>query len=274
MFRHARIWIGYCGAAALAALASVSAAGTGLAEDGSLPIIESLAIWRNEAGDSLRLAGLAGPLPEHQALGTVGRRALEALLAGDGIRLEPPVPRRDRLGRALIEAYRLSDDLWLQAWLLRQGHARADPFSAAPRQLPALYALEAEARAAGKGLWQHPAYRLRSSDPAALLDWAGSLQIFEGVVAAVGTNRSGFYMNFGTDWKTDTTARIARHRIKRFRDSGIALEALAGKRVRLRGWIQTWNGPFVELHTAGQLEIIPPETVPPETVPMDIIPGG
>jgi len=196
------------------------------------------------------------------------------LLAGGGVRLEPAVPQRDRLGRTLIEAYRLSDGLWLQGWLLRQGHARADPFSAAPRRLPALYALEAEAREAGKGLWQHAAYRLRSSSPAALLDWTGSLQIFEGIVAAVGKGKSDLYMNFGSDWKTDTTARIARHRIKRFRNAGIALEELAGKRVRLRGWIQDWNGPFVELHTPGQLEIVPPEIIPPEIIPPEIVPGG
>lgn len=206
-------------------------------------------------GSLLRLAGLEAALPEHEAARAAALRALSDLIEGEVLVFEPEVPTSDRLGRALVQAFRSRDRLWLQGRMLRWGLARVDPFTAPYESLQAFYALESEARAEGVGLWSHPAYRLRSSEPAALLPWIGSLQVFEGVVLEVG-GRSDIYLNFGEDWASDTTARIPRASRKRFEAAGIDPESLAGRRVRLRGWLQKWNGPFLELHSPAQMEIL------------------
>jgi len=99
----------------VAALASVSAAGMeyrplirgGRTGDANLPVIEFPAIWRNEAGDFLWLAGLAGPLEE--------------ILADDTVRVDPLETQTQPLSRrASIKARQLNDSLWLQGRLLRR----------------------------------------------------------------------------------------------------------------------------------------------------------
>jgi len=207
-------------------------------------------------GRRLRLAGLAAAAPEDARARRAGRDALAALVSGKAVLLRADAEATDRLGRTAAQVYRASDGLWLQAVLLRAGHARVDPLSVPPPRLAELLTLEAEARRVGRGLWSHPAYALRTSEPAALLPWVGSLQIFEGEVAAVGRGGRDIYINFGEDWRQDTTVRIAREVLGRFERSGLVPGSLEGRRLRIRGWMQSWNGPFVELHDPGQLELL------------------
>ncbi len=213
-------------------------------------------LLRAEAGRTLRLAGIASALPEHEAPHAAAVRALSDLIEGQALLLRPDKPGRDRLGRELVQACRQNDGLCLQGRLLLWGHARVDPFTAPLETLQEFLALEAAAREGAAGLWSHPAYGLRSSDPVDLLPWIGSLQVFEGVVAAVGGGRGDIYLNFGEDWDSDTTARIARRHLRRFKAAGIEPDSLLGRRVRLRGWLQSWNGPFLELHSPGQVELL------------------
>ncbi|GAB5469899.1 MAG: thermonuclease family protein [Rhodospirillales bacterium] len=207
-------------------------------------------------GRRLRLAGLEGPLPQHEGLTAAGRRALIDLLEGDALLLPAEGQRLDRLDRALAQAFRQSDGLWLQAWLLRHGFARVDPFTAPPGRRLELYAAEAEARRTGKGIWSHRAYALRDSAPESLLPWIGSLQVLEGQVLKTGKGRGDLYLNFGEDRASDTTARIARRHLRVFAEAGFDRERLEGATLRLRGWIQSWNGPFVELHSPAQIELL------------------
>ncbi len=216
----------------------------------------SPALLRLDDGQLVRLAGIEVALPEHAGARRAAERALEGLLDGQSLVLHPEEPGSDRLGRDLVQAFRREDGLWLQGQLLRWGHARVDPFTAPFDKLAALYALEAEAREEGLGLWSHPAYRLRSILSQELLPWEGSLQVIEGEVAAVGEGGGNIYLNFGEDWKSDTTARVLRRDRRRFENAGIDLSALTGRNVRLRGRIQSWNGPFLELHNPAQIEVL------------------
>lgn len=218
--------------------------------------VVSPVLLRMDGDRVVRLAGLEAALPEHEGARAAAERALANLLEGHAVLLQPEEPAQDRMGRDLVQAFRADDGLWLQGRLLRWGHARVDPFTAPFDRLAALYALEAEARAEGLGLWAHPAYRLRTTDPQALLAWEGSIQVIEGVVAAVGEGGGALYLNFGEDWKSDTTARVMRRDRKRFEAAGIDVASLAGQRVRLRGWVQSWNGPFIELHSPEQIELL------------------
>ncbi len=133
---------------------------------------------------------------------------------------------------------------------------RVDPFSASSARLLELYAEEELARREGKGLWGHPAYRLRSAEPEELLPWIGSVQVFEGKVMTAGKGRRDLYLNFGSDWQQDTTARIQRQHLSVFEEAGLTAETLSGARVRLRGWLQSWNGPFLDLSQPAQVELL------------------
>ena len=73
----------------------------------------------------------------------------------------------------------------------------------------------------------------------------------------VAVTRSRLYLNFGPDWRSDFTAGAAM-RSKAFPQAVIAkLQALEGQRVRLRGWIERRNGPYVELFHPSQIEPLP-----------------
>ena len=66
------------------------------------------------------------------------------------------------------------------------------------------------------------------------------------------------YLNFGADWRSDFTIRIDARHLALFRDAGVDLLKLKGKRVRVRGWIKEQNGPLIELDHPERLEVIEP----------------
>ena len=59
----------------------------------------------------------------------------------------------DRYGRAVVDLY--IGDMWINAWLVEQGHGWA--YRRYLRQPALLCRLEDDARAAGRGLWSQPA---------------------------------------------------------------------------------------------------------------------
>ena len=100
--------------------------------------------------------------------------------AGAGIRPSP----HDRHGRLLAQAWLAAADstkgVWLQEMLLTQGLARVASTDDARALVPELLRIEAQARAARRGLWADPAYRVRT--PADAGDALDSFQIVEGRV--------------------------------------------------------------------------------------------
>lgn len=140
--------------------------------------------------------------------------------------------------------------------MLRNGHARVDavPGLSCMREL---LAHEREGMTRDRGLWTNPAYRVRWADaPQRLMRLRNSFQLVEGTVRKVAVTRSRVYLNFGDDWRSDFTAGAAR-RSPAFQPNEIAaLEALEGLRVRIRGWIERRNGPYIELHNPLQIEAL------------------
>ncbi len=240
----------------LALLCGLVGATPALADPLRPAAVEEASLIRLQDGRTLRLAGIEAPLLQHEEAAAAARRALADLLAGDALVLRPELPRRDRLGRLVAQAFRHSDGLWLQAFLVRQGLVRVDPFSATSSGLLELLSEEELARREGRGLWSHPAYRLRTASPQDLLPWIGSVQVLEGRIMSAGKGRRDLYLNFGGDWQSDTTARIRRQHVSRFEKAGLTAERLSGAKVRLRGWLQSWNGPFLDLSNPLQVEIL------------------
>lgn len=207
----------------------------------------------------VRLVGLQGPkLP-------LGRpnfptwplapeaRAHLAKLIGDGLlTLHYGGAREDRHGRVLAHLA-TPDGLWIQGAMLQAGFARVYTFDDNRALIAEMIALEAEARAAKRGIWADRYYRIRQ-----LNDLAGttdSFQIVEGRVLQVGLSRDRAFLNFGPDYKTDFTVAIAKRDFKNF-GRGFDPKRLEGKLLRVRGWVEAVNGPSIDVTHPEQIELL------------------
>ena len=211
-----------------------------------------------QLGDSgvLRLAAIIAP-KSAEPLAGAARSALAAAV-GRTLLLEFGPRHRDRHGRLLAQAWVTTADgrkeVWLQELLLSQGLARVASTEDTRALVPELLRIEAQARSAGRGLWSDPTYRIRT--PADAGDALDSFQIVEGRVVAAAVVRSGGYLNFGADYKTDFTLGFSRESLQRLQDSGIDFKSLQGVRLRARGWLRSFNGPLIDITHPEQIEVL------------------
>ena len=151
-----------------------------------------------------------------------------------------------------------SEHIWLQGYLLLNGLARARPNERNPEMVAQMYALEEKARQAGVGMWnaeQYPQYKILDplNDTIPLNDFA----IVEGIVKSVATVRNTTYLNFGQNWRDDFTIAIDGNLRREFSKTGQNLLSLQGQRVRVRGWAEDYNGPFIRLEDLSLIELLP-----------------
>lgn len=232
---------------------------------GVLSVIDAETL-RLDGGLEVRLIGALAPKadllsqddggwpPEQEAL-----QALEALAGGRTVALRYEGRRRDRYGRALAQVYvdTPAGRVWVQERLIRDGHARAYALPGNVGCLPALMAAEATARDAGRGLWRRDAYRVHAAlDVEALSRLAGRFTIVAGRVAQVTRAQRLTYLNFGADWRRDFTVSLANAVVDRSEGGAIRLGALAGKTIRVRGWIERRNGPMIVLGSPDEIEVL------------------
>jgi len=186
--------------------------------------------------------------------------ALTALIGGRKVQLFYGGEKRDRYKRAIAQIYTLTPegkpDLWVQEEMVRLGLARVYTWAGETVDSARLYAAERRARAAGRGIWSHDFYKLRGPDANALAQYVDSTQIVEGIILSAADVRGQIYLNFGVDYKTDFTITIAKKNVKNFTKSNVDLLGLEGARVRVRGWIELYNGPSIWLDDPARLEVL------------------
>ena len=68
--------------------------------------------------------------------------------------------------------------------------------------------------------------------------------------------RGRLFLNFGADWRSDFTVTFRSRDRKRLEREGYDYRALAGRRIRVRGWLKSWNGPMIEATHAEQIEVL------------------
>jgi len=182
------------------------------------------------------------------------------LIGGRDVQLFYGRERRDRYKRAIAQVYSLTSagkpDLWIQEEMVRLGLARVYTWENEAVDYPSLYATEEQARAAGRGIWGHEFYAVRSPEPNALAQYVDTAQIVEGVILSAADVRGRIYLNFGVDYKTDFTITIAKKNVKKFTAAHIDLLGLEGARVRVRGWVELINGPSIWADHPARLEIL------------------
>lgn len=216
-----------------------------------------------EDGIEVRLVGLQAPkLPLGRAgfrewpLAGESKAALEELALGRALKLSYGGLRIDRHGRLLAHLHD-ADGRWIQGEMLARGMARVYSFADNRARVPEMLALEAEARAERRGIWSHPFYRVRGADPEGLERDIGTFQLVEGTVLSAAVVRNRGFLNFGADWKTDFTITISPVDMRRFRAAGFAVGEMEGRRVRVRGWIRSYNGPMIDATHPEQIELLP-----------------
>lgn len=214
-------------------------------------------------GKIVRLLGIDYPMVSGDADGgpaILGKATLEQLLPkGKEVVLyqnkSREVGRLNRMGHALAHLVIKDRGEWVNGALVARGVAWTETDVTNPAMAAQLYKLEDEARKAQKGLWsKNSPYGLLSADTAA--QGNGAFRIVEGTVNRAATSKNNLYLNFGSDWKKDFTVMINPAIRKALAKHGVDAMSLAGKKIRVRGWLREWNGAFLELETPERLEVL------------------
>ena len=221
-----------------------------------------------DSGILVRLVGAKAPSAAGKRAGAVAepmadqaKAALEKLVLNQPVRLELDSEETDRYGHMEAQVYvDTSGGPWVQQAMLNQGMARVYGLPKGRLCMGELLAAEGAARANGVGIWADPYYSVRdAADPAALLDRVGHYEIVEGEIVSTGEARDRIYLDFGRVWKQDVTATIEGKAKGLFVAAGIDPLALKGKRVRVRGWLESRDGPLIELSLPEQIEVLGPK---------------
>lgn len=203
-------------------------------------------------GSLIRLTGLY--VPDYQThesgpLAITAMKILEDVLTGQRVKLyqtkDPDWGRLNRMGQSLGHLSRAEDGIWAQGTLVRLGLAQVKTAARNPEMSDLLYALEDLAREENLGLWQNPENHIKSA--ANVTDEEKGFVIVEGQIESTATRSNRIYLNFGADWRTDFTASIAPEHKRRFSNAGLNPLNWNGRRVRVRGYVRDYNGPYMEI---------------------------
>ena len=243
------------GAAACDTMNQLLDANVVTAPDGATLILSS--------GEKLRLSGIQAPklaadgdASMNWPLAEDARDLLETLAAGAHIALETPRRARDRHGRLIGQAW-LEDGTWLQGAMVAAGLARAYSFADNRVCAGDLLKAEAQARAERRGVWADPFYAVRdAARPNEILERDGYFELVEGRVLLADRVGSRIYLNFGRYWKEDFTITIDDKAQKLFAKAGIDPLSFEGALIRVRGWIETRDGPRVAVTHPEQIEVL------------------
>lgn len=215
-------------------------------------------------GDTVRLADhrqvrLVGTQAPKLSLGRSGfidwplsheaKLALKKLVNNKDVGLGYGGTKIDRNGRTLAHLY--AGNIWVQGEMIASGMARVYTWPDNRSCVAELLAREREARAAARGIWALPYYRIRKPDE--LAEEIDNFQIVEGQVTSATIVRGRAFLNFGDNFRTDFTVTIAPEDLRAFPYDPAQLD---GKRIRARGWITLLNGPEIQATHPEQIELL------------------
>ena len=215
-------------------------------------------------GREIRLAGIeVAPLPGPQDAaaapgGTEARDALATLVAGGEVVLKRAEIPSDRYGRVVAFVFVSHDggERLVEAELVGAGQARVAARVGSRDCAAEPLRRENAARAAELGLWANSYYGLlNAANPADVLAERGRFGLVEGKVVSVRESGATIYVNFGRRWTEDFTVTILKRNARSFTAAGLEPGSLAGRRIRVRGWIEERGGPWIEAAHPEQIEL-------------------
>jgi endonuclease YncB( thermonuclease family) len=269
----AATWGCCCAGAQEAAAPAIACGGETIAQTAVSSIIDGRTLVLSD-GREVRLAGIeVPPLPRagdlagpSEAIGKAAKAALDALTGGDQVVLrqaDASLDRNtDRYGRLVAYVYAQRDgvELFTQGALIEAGLARAAGRIDGKGCTAALLADEKTARAAKLGLWGDPYYEVVNADaPVDVLAQRGNFALVEGQVVSVRQSGATIYVNFGRRWSESFAVTISKRNERSFAAAGLDVMSLAGRRIRVRGWVEArgadGNIPWMAALRPEQIEI-------------------
>lgn len=204
----------------------------------------------------VELSGIDVPEPLRPEARAFLAELLESPAREDVLLYQTPSAEKGRVNRmthALAHLVRKDGEIWVQGALIANGFARAMPTVANPELAARMYAIENAAIAKKAGLW---ADDTQSRLYAATDDLSplGRVIVVEGVVQKISMLSNTTYLNFGEDWRKDFTIGIPTPVRQQIARQNIDLFQLQGKKIRVRGWVREYNGPYIELEDAVLLQ--------------------
>ncbi|MBW3617845.1 MAG: thermonuclease family protein [Proteobacteria bacterium] len=205
---------------------------------------------RLEDGTELRLAGVDVP-GRGEAGAAEAKAALEGVVGGKPVALLYGGPRRDGFGRAVAHVRTLGRRRWAQGDLLQAGLARVNTTADDRALAGPMLRLEARARAAGRGLWTSPEWRVRL--PQEIRE--PGFQLVEGRLGRLDRRFAGSAARLGDGALTlEASGRATADMAA----AGAPFDALAGRLIRVRGVVRRRGAGWV-------LEVDHPERIEPLT---------
>ena len=102
----------------------------------------------------------------------------------------------------------------------------------------------------------HPFAPVYTSDNKVLWQLEGNFAIIEGVVLKTHSSKNNIFLNFGVEWKSDFTAVVSADSKEPLQKHFESVSNLMGKRLKLRGFIDIYNGPSMRIDHPLQIEIL------------------
>lgn len=222
-------------------------------------VIDPLTV-RIKNGDTIHLTGLDYPDLDYYSPGSYSVltvKILKDMLIGKQVKIyqsKAATARTNRMGHRIAHIERLEDGLWTQGTLIALGLARMRTTTSNDEMAGQMLLLEQYARKTKEGLWGLIAYDVHPASQAHR--HIGSYQIIEGSIKSVSLKQNQIYLNFGSDWKQDFTISISATDRRAFRNAGYDFQNMTGAKVRVRGWVGSYNGPYIAVTHPAQLEVL------------------
>lgn len=175
--------------------------------------------------------------------------------------LAPASAGSDRWGRLPAGLFVAGEDgeeplVSLARAVLRAGLARFRPDPAAFACRDGLLAAETEARERRLGLWAKDEYVVVDAARRDRLMGRKGMVVVEGVVSGTGEAGGSIYLNFGPRRGADFAVVIRKRNLETFVRANRGPRMLTGRRVRVRGLIDTGSLPRMELLSPAQIELL------------------
>src|SRR3984957_320846 len=218
--------------------------------EGRVAAIIDARSFRLEDGRRRRLAGIE-PVTAERSKDT---SALSAMLMGREVTLSGDDDTPDRYGRQTAFVFLGTSETPVQAQLLAQGAALVSGNVTDKDCAAALTAAEGAGRQSKQGIWADAAAIKNAESPGDILAGIGRFTVVEGRVLSVRQAGATTYLNFGRNWTRDFAVTISRRMLTRVEAAGIALKSLENRRIRVRGFVESRQGPRIEVLHPGQIE--------------------
>ena len=221
-----------------------------------------------ENGEEVRLTGLVllrlyenATSPLARKLNDLARQTVALLrqkLVGQTVTLRQKGRKRDRYDRLLAHVF-APDGQWMQKLLLQKGLARSFSYADNHVCMAQMLAIEGQARKARLGLWAFRLFTPQSAEQVEqLLHRRYRFTLVEGRVKKTALTRKWAFINFGDNWHNDFSIAIKKKYFHKMQRKGFDLQKLQGQKIRVRGWIERWNGPLIKVTHKEQIELLSP----------------